>query len=115
MENIFYDNRELGIFLSNKELEELKTSGNISNNKKGRNLEVKIFENEKNGDPIRLNSPGKEVGEIDNIELYVDKSIPEELEENGFVRSQYGINEVVFYSESYDFIDTLDGHYNLKR
>ena len=115
MENIFYDNRELGIYLSKEELEELKTSGNLSDNKKGRNLEVKIFENNENNDPIQLNIPGKEFGEVDNIELYIDPTIHEKLEKRGFVRTQYGNNEVVLFSEKYSNFGPLDSYYGLKK
>lgn len=114
MENIFYDKRELGIYLSNEELKELKTSGNISENKKGKNLEVRVFEKENNTSSVQLNTPGRGIGEVDNIELYVDKSIPEILEKKGFVRSQYGVNKVVLYSEKYSNIEALDSYYNLK-
>jgi len=114
MENIFYGDRELGVFVSNKELEELKNSGSISENLKGKNLEVKIFENENNTSSVQLNPAGKDISEANDIELYIDESFYKKLEREGTIRGNYGVNEIIIYSEKYAYLDALDQVYNLR-
>jgi len=114
VDSFYSGERELGIFLSNKELEELNNSGNISGNCAGKNLEVKISEDE-NKIPLRMNPLGKNLEEVESIELYIHGDAQKILEDKGILKNKdNGNNEVTIYTKNYANIGALNQVYNLK-
>lgn len=117
MRNIFYDEREIGLMISNDEIKELRSKGNLSMTTKGKNLELKFFENEKKQNTLWLIPAGKSFYDVDSVKLYLNDKIASNLEREGILRTSYPgkTNEIVVYSENYPFFNTLSKYYNLER